>query len=585
MPYRNLTSEQMEAVTHDGNLLLTSCPGSGKTKTLVSKLCYILENKYVLGIGKKKIIALTYTNIAADTILERIMSFGISSDSLWIGTIHSFCLNWIIKPNMDRIPRLCKGFSVIDEHEKEFILNDLKEKYHLTSNDEVLTRLDLNFKPLYPRGTNKFSLVKEYHAYLHAHKLIDFDLILNISCCLLLKYNALCERLSLLIRYILVDEYQDTSEIQYEILRLIISMKNTIITLIGDKEQAIYTGLGAVVKNRKELIDFFELEDLAEMRLTGCFRSSQVIVDFYSKYKDDNYKINSLSKFKNFQSVIFKECKVDITRLSIYVSGIIRTHLAQGIPPGEIAVLCPGWFDVIKLSNEIAALNTGIEIDGVMISPIPKNNENLWLNLVKLVLIKKTPDNFNVRQKLVREFFQELNIVAPYTEATSPKQILKEINKIAISIDYDCQIDSWLCDAIKRFCHSISIDLDINFDSHCYKEMYSLINATRKRMLKYKMDYKASDLHSFSNFKDGVKITTCHSTKGDEYDVVICTGLLNGKVPNWNDIIDCTKEHQNYVARRLLYVISSRAKKHLYMISERGNKTKSGIPYTITPQL
>ncbi|WP_426725997.1 UvrD-helicase domain-containing protein [Enterobacter cloacae complex sp. 277I4] len=78
--------------------------------------------KELFCIGKKKIIALTYTNIAADTILERIMSFGISSESLWIGTIHSFCLNWIIKPNVDKIPRLCRGFSVIDEHEKEFLL-------------------------------------------------------------------------------------------------------------------------------------------------------------------------------------------------------------------------------------------------------------------------------------------------------------------------------------------------------------------------------------------------------------------------------------------------------------------------------
>ncbi|MCX2201518.1 hypothetical protein LDO48_16615 [Pantoea agglomerans] len=58
-----------------------------------------------------------------------------------------------------------------------------------------------------------------------------------------------------------------------------------------------------------------------------------------------------------------------------------------------------------------------------------------------------------------------------------------------------------------------------------------------------------------------MKITTCHSTKGDEYEVVICTGLLNGKIPHWDDIIDCSRKHSDYTARRLLYVISSRAKK------------------------
>lgn len=99
------------------------------------------------------------------------------------------------------------------------------------------------------------------------------------------------------------------------------------------------------------------------------------------------------------------------------------------------------------------------------------------------------------------------------------------------------------------------------------------------------MNYRASDLSSFYNFRGGVKITTCHSTKGDEYEVVICTGLLNGKIPHWDDIIDCSRKHSDYTARRLLYVISSRAKKHLYMISESGHMTRNGFPYSITPQL
>ena len=583
MPYRNLTSEQMDAVRWDGHLLLTACPGSGKTKTLVSKLCYILEHKELFKLGKKKIIALTYTNIAADTILERIMSFGIDSDSLWIGTIHSFCLNWIIKPNMDRIPRLRKGFCVIDEHEKESLIDEIKGRYELSIHDKVNTALNLNFKPLYQLGQKEHSVVMEYHTYLNSNRLIDFDLILNLSCRLLDKYDLLCERLSLLLRYILVDEYQDTSHIQYEILRLIVTKKNTIVSLIGDKEQAIYTGLGAVVKDRCELMDFFELDGLAEMRLTGCFRSSQSIIDFYSKYKDEPYKIHSLSAYNEFKSVVVTESAIDFTQLSSYISSVIKTHLEQGTPPNEIAVLCPGWFDVIKLSNEIISLNPHFEIDGVMVSPIPKNNENFWLNLIKLLLIKKVPNNFNLRQKLLRDFHKQLNNIEPWTESLSSKQMIKWINKIAISVNYDCAITDWIHEVINFFCDYIQINC--NSESYYFKEKESLINSTQKRIDKYKMTYRANDLHSFFNSKSGVKITTCHSTKGDEFEVVICTSLLYGNIPNWNDIRGCSHEHQNYVARRLLYVISSRAKKHLYMISESGCKTKGGYPYKVTPQL
>ncbi|HGX8474188.1 TPA: ATP-dependent helicase [Escherichia coli Nissle 1917] len=583
MPYRNLTSEQMDAVRFDGHLLLTACPGSGKTKTLVSKLCYILEHKELLKVGKKKIIALTYTNIAADTILERIMSYGIDSDSLWIGTIHSFCLNWIIKPNVDRIPRLRKGFNVIDEHEKEFLINEIKGKYKLSIHDKVNTALNLNFKPLYISGQKEHSVVMEYHTYLNSNRLIDFDLILNLSCRLLEKYDLVCERISLFLKHILVDEYQDTSHVQYEILRLIVTKKNTIMSLIGDQEQAIYTGLGAIVKNRTELIDFFELNDLTEMRLTGCFRSSQSIIDFYSKYKDEPYKINSLSEYKEFKSVLVTENTIDFTQLSSYISSVINTHLGKGTPPNEIAVLCPGWFDVIKLSNEIIALNPHFEIDGVMVSPIPKSNENFWLNLIKLLLIKKIPNNFNLRQKLLRDFHKQLYSFEPWTESLSSKQMMKWVNKIAITVDYDCDISDWISKVINCFCDYVHIDC--NSESYYFKEAESLINATQKRMNKYKMTYKANDLHSFFNSKSGIKITTCHSTKGDEFEVVICTSLLNGKIPNWNDIRGCSHEHQNYVARRLLYVISSRAKKHLYMISESGCKTKGGYPYKVTPQL
>ncbi|TOR04717.1 ATP-dependent DNA helicase, partial [Vibrio parahaemolyticus] len=118
MPFKTLTKEQRAAVEYNGDLLLTACPGSGKTKTLVSKLAYMVKNKDDLGIKKRKIIALTYTNIAADTITERLLSFGIADKSIWVGTIHSFCLQWIIKPNVNLVPRLCKGYVVIDEHER-----------------------------------------------------------------------------------------------------------------------------------------------------------------------------------------------------------------------------------------------------------------------------------------------------------------------------------------------------------------------------------------------------------------------------------------------------------------------------------
>lgn len=95
----------------------------------------------------------------------------------------------------------------------------------------------------------------------------------------------------------------------------------------------------------------------------------------------------------------------------------------------------------------------------------------------------------------------ELKTLAPNIEAESPKKILKEVNKIAFSLNYDCHIEIWLNELITRFCDFI--ELDMSNDSYPYKEMVSLVNATKKRMDKYNMNYKANDLHSFLILKAG----------------------------------------------------------------------------------
>ncbi|MEZ8230873.1 UvrD-helicase domain-containing protein [Vibrio splendidus] len=572
----------MDAVIYPENMLLSACPGSGKTKALVSKLFHILDNSESLSVGKRKVVAITYTNIAADTITERLLSYGVESKALWIGTIHAFCLQWIVRPNINNIPRLCGGFVVIDEHEREVKIGELKKSYQIDDYEQIVTSLTCDYEPIYEQGTVNYKIVTDYHRYLASKDYIDFDLILNISYRLLATNPQLTHRLAKLLYHILVDEYQDTSTMQYEILRLIIIHKQTKITMIGDKEQAIYTGLGAVVKDKKELEDFFELDQgIEEMRLTGCFRSSQRIIEHYLKYQDTGYEVTAMSELNKFPSVVHLESEIDKTQLSEYIKGVIETHLAQGIKTKEIAVVCPSWFDVIALSTGIDALEKSFDIDGFLISPIPKNQDNLWLPLIRLMLVKVDMRNFVKRRRLALELSEKLYDAGSTQEKFEPRVLLKAINSTVL--DMNGQIEPWIDLTIKTFCEKLEVNL--HESTEAYKAKRSILAATTERMSKYGMDYKASDLNRFFSSSNGVKITTCHSTKGDEYDIVICTGLLNGKVPNWNDIIDCSRSHQNYVARRLLYVISSRARKHLYLISERGHKTKNGYPYSPTNQL
>ena len=90
-----LNPQQRQVCVNEGNILLKACPGSGKTRTITYKIAYELSK---LESNKQYIVAITYTNRAADEIKERIELLGVDTEQLWIGTIHSFCVEWILKP-------------------------------------------------------------------------------------------------------------------------------------------------------------------------------------------------------------------------------------------------------------------------------------------------------------------------------------------------------------------------------------------------------------------------------------------------------------------------------------------------------
>jgi DNA helicase-2/ATP-dependent DNA helicase PcrA len=134
---KGLNEQQREAVVETGNVLLTACPGSGKTRALTYKIAYELER---LISSKKIIIAVTFTNRAADEIKKRIRSLNADDTNLWAGTIHSFCLEWILRPYMCYLDELKNGFSISDEYNTENIISELKKDYGLDSWVSISTR-------------------------------------------------------------------------------------------------------------------------------------------------------------------------------------------------------------------------------------------------------------------------------------------------------------------------------------------------------------------------------------------------------------------------------------------------------------
>ena len=121
-----LNPEQESAILDPESVFLVACPGSGKTRALTYKIAYEISR---LKSDKHFVVAITYTNRAADEIHERVEYLGVDTSQLWIGTIHSFCMEWILKPYSIYHQSLSKGFRVINSHDSENILTELCRPY------------------------------------------------------------------------------------------------------------------------------------------------------------------------------------------------------------------------------------------------------------------------------------------------------------------------------------------------------------------------------------------------------------------------------------------------------------------------
>lgn len=158
-----LSKEQMIICESEKNLLVKACPGSGKTRTITYKLAYRIEKNPN---NIKKLIAITYTNRAADEINQRIEELGIDTERVWAGTIHQFCLEWILKRYKMYTQSLNQGFKVIDEWVKERyiteIIRSLNENIYWK---EINTRYDRTLH-LIEQDVNKRKIISVYHKIL-----------------------------------------------------------------------------------------------------------------------------------------------------------------------------------------------------------------------------------------------------------------------------------------------------------------------------------------------------------------------------------------------------------------------------------
>ncbi|KQM79198.1 ATP-dependent DNA helicase [Pedobacter sp. Leaf216] len=572
-----LNGEQEAAILAPGNVLLIACPGSGKTRALTYKIALELSK---LKSKKKFIIAITYTNNAAEEIKTRIEHLGEDTSQLWIGTIHSFCTEWILRPYGLYDDALKYGFKVLNSHESEALLDTFCAPYKVFK----VSYYDCSYiftKTGYALGNCAAvkrpyveDVLKNYWAYLKANRFIDFELILKHTYELIQTRPVIAKTLSKLFSYILLDEFQDTKELQYEVLASIIASNPKEIGsfIVGDPNQSIFTGLGGYA---------IALEDLQNMtkskfepfELSNNFRSSERLIKYFQHYKTFPNTILAAGKNKDYTSIISLNQEVMKSVLEDEIVRLLAFNITEkGISPNEICIVGPQWVHLSALTRNLMVKMPDYNFNGPGMAPFARDIDNFFYKICRIVLTEPSPAMYITRMRWSREILKDLHEIGSDISGTSAKAFLRHSNLLRID---ETDGLAYLKIAFSELLASLGVDKSM------YKaltEDYNSFFASSEQRIKKLAEQGDLGVSTIVNFRkvfkqrDGITISTMHGVKGLEFDVVIAFGLLEDWVPHFSDV-----DGENS-AKKLLYVIASRARLNLHMISERREKRFSRPP-------
>lgn len=573
---KELNDEQRSAIDHDGNVYLVACPGSGKTRTLVYKLAKELEAS---SSSKKKIAAITYTNVAADEIKERIVDLGVDTSALWIGTIHSFCLDWILRPFAQYIKQLEHGFTVVDNHTSEEIITSLCAKY---SNPQIsyfdcgyfLDTQGVKLSCGQGKVGGVLSVITQYHIILSKNKQIDFEQILHYAYVLITRYPDISKSLSGIFKHILLDEFQDTKELQYQIISSIIRAGegHSNIFIVGDPNQSIFGSLGGYAITIDDLRRLTE-QKIEQFELEKNYRSSTRIVEYCKNFRVYESNMVSDSKYKDHAGIISYSTSIHKDHLVEEISRLIRHHIeALEVSPNEICVVAPWWIHLASLTRGLVNRLPEYSFDGPGLTPIYRDRENFWYRLSRLLLTTPSPNIYFKRLFWARDLLQAMSEQDLCEHSLRDKDLLRIVNSIDLNEQDGLQ---YLCHAFEVF--SLKVGFSINDTPSLQEQLDAFVTSSTRRIERIRsegIDYAGSikDFRKAFIPKSGVKISSIHGVKGEEYETVITFGLLDGMVPHFTDT------DKSNTAKKLLYVIASRAKRHLHLIAETGRRN-SPTPY------
>ena len=286
--YDTLNEQQQEAVfCTEGPLLLLAGAGSGKTRVLTHRIAYLMDQ----GVNPYHIMAITFTNKAAKEMRERVDDLvGFGAEHIWVSTFHSTCVR-ILRRHIDKLG-YGNSFTIYDADDQKSLIKQICKQYKIdtkmmperriineisSAKDEFMTPSEYETRHQYDFKKKKIAQIyKEYQKQLKANNALDFDDLIFKTVELFQFHPEVLDYYQERFRYIMVDEYQDTNTIQFQLVSML-ARKYKNLCVVGDDDQSIYKFRGANVKNILNFENVFP--EAVTIKLEQNYRSTKNILN------------------------------------------------------------------------------------------------------------------------------------------------------------------------------------------------------------------------------------------------------------------------------------------------------------------
>ncbi|MCC0645616.1 MULTISPECIES: DUF3553 domain-containing protein [unclassified Clostridioides] len=618
-----LNPAQREAVEKtEGPVLILAGAGSGKTKVLTTRIAYLIEDK---GVQAPNILAITFTNKAANEMRERVeQNIGPETKDMWISTFHSCCVR-ILRKDINKIG-YNRSFVIYDSADQVTLVKDCLKELNLSdkvfepkavisaisgAKDKLYT--PKQFKDINMADNRMVKIADIYALYqdrLKRNSALDFDDLILKTVELFKANDEVLAYYRSRFRYIMVDEYQDTSKAQYELIKLL-AREHQNICVVGDDDQSIYGWRGADIRNILEFEK--DYDNVHVVKLEQNYRSTQVILDAANKVISNNIerKRKKLWSEKKEGELI----KIQLTGSEIEEADFIADSIAQiarkeNRPYKDFAVLYRAnaqarpvedalnrsqipyniyggtkFYERKEIKDLVAYLrviqNPQDDISIKRIINVPRRG-------IGLRTIEKIEDRANLKQESIYSVLIDIETnsdistkarasISGFVDIIGTLRTIKEVYPVSKLIEKVLDTTGYMDELVEIRNKN---EKDLTGKGEEAQDRIDNLREFISIALEFESSsddtYENKDLETFltsialtseSNDEednDRVSLMTIHTSKGLEFPVVFLTGMEEGLFPI-SRAIKSLSESQIEEERRLCYVGITRAKEELYM--------------------